>query len=202
NITWSVTDFVKVSISWAQQLEFHHNGYKSNTLSSSHNFHANSTWVHLFTDGAIARDTWNASAGGILGDQLGNWIPGFNRYLGKCSTFEAELWGILDGLPVMLIKGYRRAKIQTNNLDAVQALTNIGLEDSGITLLKRLHRIMRFQGQWQIEYLPREHNIVADRLAKLSLTWKSSLQVFDVALNEILEVLQHDKVCGTFKQLS
>ncbi|MBA0815694.1 hypothetical protein Gohar_000450, partial [Gossypium harknessii] len=32
-----------------------------------------------------------------------------------------------------------------------------------------------------------------DRLAKLSLTWKSSLQVFDEASKEILELLQNDK---------
>ncbi|KAK5795464.1 hypothetical protein PVK06_036732 [Gossypium arboreum] len=61
----------------------------------------------------------NASAGGILWDQLGNWILGFNRYLGKCSPFEAELWDILDRLLVMLNKGYRRATIQTDNLDVV-----------------------------------------------------------------------------------
>ncbi|MBA0780832.1 hypothetical protein Gotri_004887, partial [Gossypium trilobum] len=57
---------------------------------------------YLFTDGAVARDTGNTSAG--------------------------ELWGILDGLLVMLNKGYRRATIQTDNLDVVQALTDIRLE--------------------------------------------------------------------------
>ncbi|MBA0854388.1 hypothetical protein Goshw_029875, partial [Gossypium schwendimanii] len=28
----------------------------------------------------------------------GLWIAGYNRYLGFCSVFDAELWGILDGL--------------------------------------------------------------------------------------------------------
>ncbi|MBA0861288.1 hypothetical protein Goshw_026427, partial [Gossypium schwendimanii] len=29
--------------------------------------------------------------------QAGDWILGYNHYLGECSMFEAELWGILDG---------------------------------------------------------------------------------------------------------
>ncbi|MBA0870139.1 hypothetical protein Goshw_008302 [Gossypium schwendimanii] len=65
-------------------------------------------------NGEVARDMRNASAGGMLWDQLGNWILGFNRYLGKCSPSEAE------------------------------ALIDIKLEDSNITLLRRLHRTMRF----------------------------------------------------------
>ncbi|MBA0570121.1 hypothetical protein Golob_003806 [Gossypium lobatum] len=76
-------------------------------------------WIHQFLPymlayGAVARDMGNASAGGMLRDQLGNWILGFNQYLGKCSPSEAE------------------------------ALTDIKLEDSNITLLRRLHRTMRF----------------------------------------------------------
>ncbi|MBA0852189.1 hypothetical protein Goshw_002185, partial [Gossypium schwendimanii] len=96
-------------------------------------------WVHLYTDGAVARDTGNAFVG---------------------------VWGILDGLLVQLNKGYRRAMIQTDNVDMIMALTDIELEDS-------------------------EHNTVADRLAKLSLTRKSSLQVFDVAP---IEIIESDKV--------
>ncbi|MBA0812511.1 hypothetical protein Gohar_026477, partial [Gossypium harknessii] len=98
-------------------------------------------------DEVVARDTRNASAGGMLWGQLGNWIMGFNRYLGKCSPFEAELWGILDELFLLLNEGYKRETIQTDNLDMVQALTDIGLEDSGITLLRRLRRIMSFERQ-------------------------------------------------------
>ncbi|MBA0596704.1 hypothetical protein Gorai_013513, partial [Gossypium raimondii] len=121
-----------------------------------------STKVHLLTDVVVARDSGNASTGGVLRDQLGNWILGFNR-------------------------GHKRATIQTDNPDEVQALFDILLEDSGITVFRRVQQIMRSEGRWRIRYVPREHNIIVDRLAKLSLTWKSSLQVFDVAPKEILE---------------
>ncbi|MFQ6643919.1 hypothetical protein Gotur_017194 [Gossypium turneri] len=53
----------------------------------------------------------------MLRYQGGNWILGFNWYLGKCLSFEVKLWSILDGLLILLSKGYRQATIQTDNLD-------------------------------------------------------------------------------------
>ncbi|MBA0591402.1 hypothetical protein Gorai_020080 [Gossypium raimondii] len=81
---------------------------------------------------------------------------GFSRYLGVCSPFEAKVWGILDGIVILLNKGYRRTIIQTNNLEVAHALTNLGLEDPGITVLRKTQRIMKFEGQWRINHIPRE----------------------------------------------
>ncbi|MBA0790173.1 hypothetical protein Gohar_014838, partial [Gossypium harknessii] len=39
--------------------------------------------------------------GGIVRGQAGNWVFSFNRFSGSCSVFEAELWGILDGLDIL-----------------------------------------------------------------------------------------------------
>ncbi|MBA0691775.1 hypothetical protein Goari_009386, partial [Gossypium aridum] len=52
---------------------------------------------------------------------------------------------------------------------------------------------MRSEGQWQVRYVPRERNLIADVLAKLCRAWKSSLLIFDVPPNEVLGVLQQDK---------
>ncbi|MBA0552323.1 hypothetical protein Golob_023145, partial [Gossypium lobatum] len=46
---------------------------------------------YLNTDGSIRLEVDFASAGGIVQDKAGNWIFGFNRFLGSCSMFEAEL---------------------------------------------------------------------------------------------------------------
>ncbi|MBA0599981.1 hypothetical protein Gorai_006180, partial [Gossypium raimondii] len=40
----------------------------------------------------MTKDSGNASAEGVVRDLFGKWILGFNRYLGKCSPFEATLW--------------------------------------------------------------------------------------------------------------
>ncbi|MBA0665248.1 hypothetical protein Goklo_005136, partial [Gossypium klotzschianum] len=87
-------------------------------------------WVHLFSDGAVARNSGSAFAGSVVRDPVGNWILRFNCYLGRCTPFEVELWGILDKLLILLNKGYKRATIQIDNLEVVNALTVKGSEDS------------------------------------------------------------------------
>ncbi|MFQ6641857.1 hypothetical protein Gotur_017085, partial [Gossypium turneri] len=73
-----------------------------NPLNSLFHSHYEGNWVHLFSDGAVARDFRNASVGGVVRDQFENWILGFNHYLGKCSPLEVELCGILDGVLILL----------------------------------------------------------------------------------------------------
>ncbi|MBA0761038.1 hypothetical protein Gotri_023740, partial [Gossypium trilobum] len=95
-------------------------------------------------------------------------------------------------------KGYRRIIIMTDNLEVAQILTDMDLEDSGITVLRRTHRILQSERGWMIKHIPRNQNLVADRLAKLSFSWKSSLQVIDEAPKDILDLLQVDKMNGCF----
>ncbi|MBA0684344.1 hypothetical protein Goari_025936 [Gossypium aridum] len=143
----------------------------------------------LSTDGAVARDSGYAGTRGVARDRDGNWIVGFTHFLRVYSPFEAEVWGILDGIFILLNKGYRRVIILTDNLEIVQILSDLDLEDSGITVLRNTECIMRAEGMWKIKHIPRNQNLVAARLAKLSMNWKSSLQVFNEAPKEIIDLL-------------
>ncbi|KAH1040511.1 hypothetical protein J1N35_042254 [Gossypium stocksii] len=40
-------------------------------------------------------------ANGVIRDEKGTWILGYNQFLGKCSVGVAELWGILNGLVLL-----------------------------------------------------------------------------------------------------
>lgn len=82
-----------------------------------------------------------------------------------------------------------------------KTLTDKGLEDSGITILRQVQRIMRSIGQCRVRYVPKGKILIAGYLAKLCLAWKSSLRIFDVPPNEVLGALQQDRACGAFKQL-
>ncbi|KAK5772033.1 hypothetical protein PVK06_048294 [Gossypium arboreum] len=142
--------------------------------------HCFEDWVFLSTDGAVTRSSRNASAGGEVRDRDRHWILGFTYFLGRCSPFEVELWGILDGILILLTKGYKRVRIQTDNIEVVRALSMEETVDSGITLLRRVKRILRSEGQWEIMYVPREYNLVADKLANIGLSWQTSLQIFEL----------------------
>ncbi|KAK5831231.1 hypothetical protein PVK06_015026 [Gossypium arboreum] len=154
---------------------------------------SDTSWVFLSTDGAVVRDSRYAATGGVARDHDGNWIIGYSRFLGVCSLFETEAWAILDGILILLNKRYKKISILTDNLEVAQVLFSPVLEDAEITVLRRTQHIMREEGIWEIKHIPRIQNLVADRLAKLSLSWKSSLQVFDEAPKEVVDLLQEDK---------
>ncbi|MBA0640824.1 hypothetical protein Goklo_023726 [Gossypium klotzschianum] len=137
NISWAATEVVKISSSWAQQYESQIGGCKSNIPNSNPTNNSNATWVYLSTNEVVVRKSGYAATGSVVRDQDGNWIVAFTRFLGVCSPFEVEVWSILNGILIMLNKGYRWAIIQTDNLEVTQILTDLDLEDSGITVLRR-----------------------------------------------------------------
>lgn len=54
-------------------------------------FASKGTFVHLHTDGAVATIFGDVTTGGVVRDHQGNWILGFNHFLGRFTPFEAEL---------------------------------------------------------------------------------------------------------------
>ncbi|KAK5795421.1 hypothetical protein PVK06_036687 [Gossypium arboreum] len=155
NINWTAYDVLKSSLSWAQHFEPFLLRTKARSSSSGFHHHFSQDWVHLFIDGAMARASENASAGGVVRDRDVNWILGFTHYLGRCSPLEAELWGILDGILILLNKGYKRVRIQTDNLEVVRALKMEETVDLGITLLRRIKRVLHSEDQWETKYVIR-----------------------------------------------
>ncbi|MBA0882042.1 hypothetical protein Goshw_027084 [Gossypium schwendimanii] len=55
-------------------------------------------------------------------DQNGQWILGFKRMLGLYSIFNAELWGILNGLIVLHNKRWDKVSIHTDSMKIIQAV--------------------------------------------------------------------------------
>ncbi|KAK5825841.1 hypothetical protein PVK06_020709 [Gossypium arboreum] len=94
----------------------------------------------------ILIDSRYAAIGGVTRDHERNWIVGYSRFLRACSLFEAEVWGIFDGILILLNMGYRKISILSDNLEAVQALFELVLKESRITVLRRTQRIMRVEG--------------------------------------------------------
>ncbi|MBA0692013.1 hypothetical protein Goari_009604 [Gossypium aridum] len=65
-------------------------------------------------------ETVFATTEGVIWKQNAEWILGYNHYLGSCSIFEVELLGILDGLAIIQISGYKNVLIHTNSLESLK----------------------------------------------------------------------------------
>ncbi|KAH1129774.1 hypothetical protein J1N35_001152, partial [Gossypium stocksii] len=167
---------------WDQQFKPFLNGVKPNSPNSEIHSHYEDNWVYLFSNGAVARASRNASVGGVVCDRVDNWILGFNHYLGRCSPLEAELWGIFDGILILLHKGYKKVRIQIDNFEVVRALSMEESVDFGITLLRRVKRLLHSKGQWKIKYAPKKCNLIVDQL--------TFLQIFEVPLDLMVRAIQ------------
>ncbi|MFQ6668944.1 hypothetical protein Gotur_034388 [Gossypium turneri] len=91
-----------------------------------------------------------AAVGGIVRDRNGKWLFGFNKYLGSCSVFDAKSWGILDGLTLLIDRGYDKVLIQSDSLEAIKDIQESSLEGSNSTLVRRIHQLLSRFGYWSI----------------------------------------------------
>ncbi|MBA0682712.1 hypothetical protein Goari_024407, partial [Gossypium aridum] len=64
----------------------------------------------------------SATAGGVVRNRNGEWIIGYNRFLGSCLMFEAELWRILDGLNTLIDRGLDNVMVQTDSLEVMMGI--------------------------------------------------------------------------------
>ncbi|KAA3460126.1 reverse transcriptase [Gossypium australe] len=193
NIDWTPLELIKSSLSWAQNFEAFTTRPKLNDNSPEQLQHCSNNWVFLYSDGAVERDSENGAAGGVVRDRDGNWVVGYTHYLGKCSPLEAELWSILDGVFILINRGYKKIKIRSDNLEVVRILSTKDMADSGSTLIRRIKRLLLSGNQWEIKHIPRENNLTADQMAKIGLHWKNSLRTFEAPPNMVATIFQHDK---------
>ncbi|MBA0581540.1 hypothetical protein Gorai_023716, partial [Gossypium raimondii] len=105
-------------------------------------------WIQLYIDGAVKLDLEEAVAGGVLKNHHGQWILGFNRRLGWCFVFNAELWGILHGLIILQNKKWDKVSIRTGSMEVIQSIKET------------------------------EENMEVDRIAKLAFDQNEGLQLF------------------------
>ncbi|MBA0668471.1 hypothetical protein Goklo_001378 [Gossypium klotzschianum] len=138
-----------------------------------------SSWVYLRTDGSIRLDEEFAAVGGYVCDHNGGWIIGFCRYLGNCIVIEAELWGILNGLNLLLERRLENVSIQTNSIEAVNIIQDGSSGNSNFALVKRILQVLKMVKQWKIQHIPREENSIADSLAKSICTRSLGLRLFE-----------------------
>ncbi|MBA0761268.1 hypothetical protein Gotri_023939 [Gossypium trilobum] len=94
--------------------------YKNHISGSSPQHSSN--WVRLNTDGLVRIEEGFATAEGLARDHNGRWIIGFGRYLGNNRVREPELWGILDGLKLIIDQSFERVLIQIAYLEVVNTI--------------------------------------------------------------------------------
>ncbi|MBA0571905.1 hypothetical protein Golob_002274 [Gossypium lobatum] len=119
-------------------------------------------------------------------DHNREWILGYNHYLGECSVFEAELWGIFDGLLLIHGRDIDKVIIFIDSLVVVKAIQDGQLSDLNFVLVRRIFQVLKHIGHWRLRYVSREENKAADFLAKMASDKKEGVQIFDEVPKELI----------------
>ncbi|MBA0661646.1 hypothetical protein Goklo_005922, partial [Gossypium klotzschianum] len=109
----------------------------------------------------------------------GEWLSGFNRYLGKCLIFDAELWSIFEGIKLVQRRGHDTVIILSDSLDVVQAIQGSISSTLNSALIRRIQSILSQEKLWLLHCIPREQNEFSDCMEKKALSSRVDLQFFE-----------------------
>lgn len=126
-------------------------------------------WIKVNTDGCSIGKGRKAGCGGVMRDGHASFLGAFANCIGSCEAFEAEVWGIYQGLQVAWNKGYRRIIIESDCALAVESLTrDKNMNGLARNIIDSCKSLMKRSWEVRVYHVPREHNRVADALAKMA----------------------------------
>ncbi|MBA0753031.1 hypothetical protein Gogos_021731, partial [Gossypium gossypioides] len=96
--------------------------------------------------GAVKVDLEDVAVGGVIRDDQGRWILGFNKRLGQYFVFNAGLWGIIDGLLLLKNRPCDKLLIRTNSTEVLQAIHEASSLTSFSALIRRVHNLFQEVG--------------------------------------------------------
>ncbi|KAK8531675.1 hypothetical protein V6N12_053140 [Hibiscus sabdariffa] len=132
------------------------------------------------------------SVGGLFCMNNGSWISGFNKTMEIADLLQTEVWGILLGLRLAWENGFEKVLVQSDNKEAIKRL-NATKSDSDPCILVRTITKLRNRG-WMTDaqWIPREVNKFADRLAKLDNLPNYDVIIFSQPPECLLSLLDFD----------
>ncbi|KAF7811300.1 reverse transcriptase [Senna tora] len=135
----------------------------------------------LNTDSSRLSDTGFIAAGGVIRDSLGNWMKGFNFFLGIGDIITAELWAIFRGLKLTEDFGYSPFLIDSDSLTAVTLIKNLNISTSHsyFPLIHACRSLLERQPHTSLNHTFCEANSCADGLAKRAVLLKFDLCIFN-----------------------
>ncbi|KAJ1414730.1 Ribonuclease H domain [Sesbania bispinosa] len=121
-------------------------------------------WIKWNLDGSV-RDFGSASSGCVLRDNLGRWILGAVRNVGRSSITVAELWAFMDATNLSISRGDSRVWLESDSACVVNFIKHgVHLSHPALALLKPSGRICSL-----FSVLCQSHSsrrkLVADRIA-------------------------------------
>jgi ribonuclease HI len=129
---------------------------------------------HIYIDGASSCNPGHAGAGLVAYDEFGNEVGRDSTYLGEMTNNMAEYEALVKALTKALKSGVKNVSVYSDSLLVVnQVLGKYKIKN--ITLQKyaaEVKNLICTFDHFAVQYIPREKNKLADKLAKEAIKKK------------------------------
>lgn len=82
-------------------------------------------WVKVNTDGSVSAS--NGACGGLFRNHLGTFLGAFTCNLGRCSVFEAEVFGYILAIEFAAHHGWSNLWLESDSSSALLVFKNVSL---------------------------------------------------------------------------
>ncbi|KAF7801750.1 ribonuclease H [Senna tora] len=151
-------------------------------------------WVKVNVNGSSnIDDNMNGACGGVVRDHLENFIVGFARNLGNCSSNQAEVWGVLSGLEIVWRHGFRRVVVEMDSLITYGLVQNqVPSTHPCFFLIVHIRQMVERDWEVQFKHTYREGNDAADAMASYAHSVGYDLSFLELTPVQVTKVLDDD----------
>ncbi|KAK5795671.1 hypothetical protein PVK06_036943 [Gossypium arboreum] len=135
--------------------------------------------------------------GGVLWDFSGNWVEGFQGFIGRESVVNSELWAILHDLEITLNRGYNKVIMETDCMMAMEMIKEGLGSTHSTTIVRKIKMMPRQFASVKFQFVNREGNMIVHWLARTFPSSEVDLVRIDVPLFHIRKLLLEDKLDDT-----
>jgi len=127
--------------------------------------------VHVYIDGCSKGNPGISACGVVFTDEKNQIFWQTNRALGDMTNNEAEYSGLITALTLALEHGWKKIRVFSDSQLMVNQMTGVyRIKKKELQqLAKQVAAQIKQLDEFSIEYIPREQNTIADKLANLAL---------------------------------
>jgi ribonuclease HI len=126
---------------------------------------------YLYCDGGARGNPGPAAAAAVLFDAAQRVVDQASKYLGSTTNNIAEYEGLLLGLALAQAQGVQELKIKLDSELVVKQINGeYKVRHPGLkTLYKKAKSRLQSFRRWELAYVPREENTLADSLVNMAI---------------------------------
>lgn len=150
-------------------------------------------WIKLNTDGAL-NAVGAGGCGGVVRGAEGQWLCGFTSRIDASDSFCAEAWGLLRGLELCWMKGFRCIEVEVDAKQLVDMFSNPRPPRALLMPWAAIWDLLQCNWRCNVRHIFREANSCADAMATLGARQHERYKEWTEAPRSLVRLLMEDKL--------